>query len=731
VVVAWLLVQVAETIFPLFGFGDYPARVTVIVLAIGVIPTLIFAWAFELTPEGLKKDKDVSHDESNSLRTGKKLDRIIMVVLAIALGYFAFDKFVLDPQRDAASLEIATVEAVEQAFAEATAGLSEQSIAVLPFRNRSANEENTEFFSDGVHDELLTNLSRINELKVISRTSVMNYRDTLKNMRQIGEELGVANILEGGVQRAGDMVRINVQLIDAATDEHLWAKVYDRQLTVENIFTIQTEIARAIANALEATLSPREQELLAKIPTTNLEAYDNLLMARQLLNRGNWQNLRDAQSHLKKAIKLDPGIVQAYVLLARTHFGLFNTGAVTLQEINKPWEDAVQTALSLDENSAGAHAAYAQYLWQNGMEGADDAFEKARQLEPANVEIMGMYAAYLRVTFHFDRALQLYQSARELDPLSIQALFGLARIYELRRSIDKALELYARIRQIEPSSSTGIGPVSGAYMLIGNMVQSINWVFKALAIDPDDSDIHNWIVLAYIDFGDYESARQWLSWTLQTQNVNPMNLSGMAMLNIHEGNVNASITYTRQALEGQVHDRWGSDSVHIRTLLIWALDQGQTGAALEIVKKAHPELFEQNPIVDAVNVLQAIDTAHLLQRENHNDEAAKLLLAAVAAYEKPYAVSEAWHASGKAQALNLLGDKQAALSELRHQVDEGWRLFWRWDTELNPNFESLRDEPEFHAIVEFLRADMTRQFKEVQAMEAVGEIPMPPGEDTF
>jgi len=203
------------------------------------------------------------------------------------------------------------------------------------------------------------------------------------------------------------------------------------------------------------------------------------------------------------------------------------------------------------------------------------------------------------------------------------------------------------------------------------------------------------------------------------------------MLNIHEGNIDASISYTRQALEGQMPDRWGSDSVHVRTLLIWALDKGQTSAALELLRQAHPELFEQNPIVNADNILQAIDTAHLLQNENHNDEAAKLLHAAVAAYKKPYLVSEAWMTTGKAQALALLGEKEAALNELRHQVDEGWRLFWRWDTELNPNFDSLRDDPEFQAIIEFLRADMTRQYKEVQAMEAAGEIPALPGSETF
>lgn len=177
-------------------------------------------------------------------------------------------------------------------------------------------------------------------------------------------------------------------------------------------------------------------------------------------------------------------------------------------------------------------------------------------------------------------------------------------------------------------------------------------------------------------------------------------------------------------------DRWGSDPIAIRTLHIWALDQGQTDTALELIRQAHPELFEAKPYVDAGNVVQAIDTAHLLQTVGQIEAAGKLLQSVIAAFEVPYAVSEDWMLTGKAQALALLGKKQAAVTELRRRVDNGWRTLWRWDTELNPNFESLWDDPEFQAIIEFLRADMARQYKEVQAMEASGEIPLPPEGDT-
>jgi TolB-like protein len=212
-VAAWLLVQIAETIFPLFGYGDAPARIVVIVLGIGFLPAIIFAWVFEITPEGLKREADIERDQGVTPAAGKKLDRITMAVLAVALAYFAFDKFVLDPQRDIDMAESAARAGAEQAREEARLDMfSDKSIAVLPFVNRSAKEED-EYFTDGMHDELLTRLSRISALKVISRTSMMRYRETEKSIPEIGKELSVATVLEGGVQRSGNQVRINVQLI--------------------------------------------------------------------------------------------------------------------------------------------------------------------------------------------------------------------------------------------------------------------------------------------------------------------------------------------------------------------------------------------------------------------------------------------------------------------------------------------------------------------------------------
>ena len=199
---------------------------------------MFLSWAYEITPEGVKREKDVDRSQSITHQTGRKLDFIIIGVMAVAIAYFLVDKFVWVGE------EPATTVAVSE---------ERPSVAVLPFANRSANEDDA-FFVDGIHDDLLSHISKIGSIKTISRTSVLQYRDTTKTIPQIAEELGVATVLEGGVQRAGQQVRINVQLIDARTDEHLWSEIYDRQLSAANIFTIQSEIATAIAEALQATL---------------------------------------------------------------------------------------------------------------------------------------------------------------------------------------------------------------------------------------------------------------------------------------------------------------------------------------------------------------------------------------------------------------------------------------------------------------------------------------------
>src|SRR5213594_2123824 len=305
---AWLLVQVAGTVLPMFGAPEWLPRTIVVLLAIGFVPAVIFSWVFELTPEGLKRDEDVAPEQSITPRTGRRMDRMIIVVLVLALGYFAFDKFALAPKREAALVSSASPN-------ESKSVINAKSIAVLPFENRSRDPDNA-YFADGIQDEILTRLAKIADLKVISRTSTQHYKSAPENLSEIARQLGVAHIVEGSVQKSGDSVRVNVQLIKAANDSHLWADTFDRKLT--DIFSVETDIAKAIADQLRAELTGREEQEIAAKPTDNPEAYDAYLrgLAYTLKTLPTSANALGAQKYFKEAVRLDPKFALSWAQLS-------------------------------------------------------------------------------------------------------------------------------------------------------------------------------------------------------------------------------------------------------------------------------------------------------------------------------------------------------------------------------------------------------------------------------
>ncbi|MEJ2275580.1 MAG: hypothetical protein P8Y01_13585 [Woeseiaceae bacterium] len=315
VAVSWLLIQVVETLFPVFGLSDGAIRTVVIVLAIGFVPTIVVAWAFELTPEGLVRDAKVDRASLYIKARAKRLDRIVMVALALAVGYFAFDKLMLQPARDAALVEAAREEGRVDAIQQKRAA-GPPVVAVLPF-TAVTDTEDSAFFAAGVHDDLLTKLAQQPSMLVVSRKSVMKYADVDHNIREIGAALGADIILEGGVQSAGDRIRINAQLIDAETDEHLWAETYDRELTTASIFDVQDDIARAIAEAMQVTLS---ESAGSPIPTDNMaayRAYHEALAVRDAEYGA--PSAEEYRALLRRAAELDPGFTRPLALLVGSY----------------------------------------------------------------------------------------------------------------------------------------------------------------------------------------------------------------------------------------------------------------------------------------------------------------------------------------------------------------------------------------------------------------------------
>ncbi len=506
VVGAWLLIQVAETIFPLFGFGDTPARLVVIVLAIGFIPSLVLSWVFEITPDGLKKDADVDADESTSQTTGRKLDHIILVVLALALGYFAFDKFVLDPVEDEQIAQSARQEGLTTAILESR---GDKSIAVLPFDNRS-NREEDQFFTDGIHDDLLTTIAKIGSMKVISRTSVIEYKDTVKKLPQIAQELGVANILEGGIQRSGNHVRINVQLIDAVTDEHLWAEIYDRELTAENLFAVQSEITRMIADALQAELSPGEQLRVDARPTDNLQAYEAYMRGRQLMATRHTAKLKLAVEEFKKATEIDPSFALAWVGVADSLFLSMQWG-----DAEETWpiiEDAVKNAMAID-NDLGE--AYASLAWIHYYHGRDDeaeaAYQKAIELSPNYATAYQWYSSHIGLTdpLRIQESTDLMQKAAILDPRSGIIGVSLATIYRSRGLYTLAENQYKKVIELNPDFAPRYGGLSDLYRHdMGQLDKALALMNKMIALDPESPNSYLYTGGIFMNLGDLEAVQQ-------------------------------------------------------------------------------------------------------------------------------------------------------------------------------------------------------------------------------
>jgi len=443
-VAAWLVTQVASTILPMFGAPDWLPRSIVILLAIAFIPALIFSWVFELTPEGLKRDAEVTPEKSIAPQTARRMDRMIIVVLLLAVSYFAFDKFVLAPRREQILVP-----------KEHPSNIGEKSIAVLPFQNLSEDKQNS-FFTDGVQDEILSHLAKIADLKVISRTSVMPYKSELpRNLREIGQQLGVAHLLEGSVQRSGSKVRVIAQLIDARNDVHLWAQTYDRDLT--DVFAIQSEIAKAIADQLQAKISPGEKSALERPPTADVAAFDLYSRAKTLLLTTGVnpvtiaKNFPEAIDLASQAVARDPSFFRAYCLLAYAHDRLY-LGRERSPERLAQAQAALDAATRLQPDAGETHLARAQHLYSGYYDyaGAIAELEIARRSLPNEARIPELLALIARRQGKWEDSVRDLERSLELDPRSFISLEQIAQNFDEMRRYPEAAAGYDRVLAIYP-----------------------------------------------------------------------------------------------------------------------------------------------------------------------------------------------------------------------------------------------------------------------------------------
>jgi TolB-like protein/Tfp pilus assembly protein PilF len=578
IVGGWALSQGIAQVFPVFDVPNWAIRLIVVLIIVGFPVAVVLAWAFEITPEGIKRTEDV--DLAGQTRTRPHAWIYIVIVgVLLSVSLFFVGRFTASTKQNNAT------------------EVPEKSIAILPFENLSEEKANA-YFAEGIQDEILTRLSKIADLKVISRTSTQHYKSAPENLPAIARELGVANIVEGSVQKSGDAVRVNVQLIKAVNDSHLWADTFDRKLT--DIFSVESEVAKTIADQLRAHITGQEEQVIAAKPTDNPEAYDAYLrgLAYTLRTQNTPANYLGAQKYLREAVRLDPKFALSWALLSYVDARGYRTQnlqpTVALREEAR---QAAETALSLQPNLGEAVVAKGQYHYAclKDYDTAVPYFEQARQLLPNSSRIPESLAYIARRRGQWELSESYFNEAERLDPRNVnlitqhaQTYLALRRFPEALRKFDQVLNITpgdidtvvekAAIAQVEgdlPRASTLLAPLqpaagdptaleAQAYQAIleRRPVQIISRLKEILA-KPDptlgyyNGELRFWLGWAQEVAGDHAAAQE--SWRqarselepfLKEQPENFILIGDLALINMGLGEKAAALTLVERAMAG-------------------------------------------------------------------------------------------------------------------------------------------------------------------------------------
>ena len=542
-VAAWLLMQIASQIFPFFEIPNWAVRLVVLLLIIGFPIALILAWAFELSPEGIKRTEDVNLTNSTTRRTSHKLLWITAVVAIVAAALFVGGRFNLFHSKPSPATGVA----------------SDKSIAVLPFENLSEDKANA-YFADGVQEEILTRLAKIADLKVIARTSTERYKSAPVNLREIAEQLGVANVLEGSVQKAANQVRVNVQLINAATQTHLWAESFDRKLT--DIFAVESDIATTIAETLQAKLTGSEKTAIAKRPTTNTEAYELYLKGRFFWNKRTGADLRTAIEYFNQALGKDPSYALAYAGLADSYVLLNTYGAASPADSQPQAKAAAKKALELDDTLAEAHTSLANALnaYDFDFERALKEFERAIQLNSNYATARQWHAdGPLLALGQFDRTIAEGKRAIELDPLSLVINADLGTDYFYARRYDEAIAQLRKTIEMDPRFYLAHWDLGVVWQSKGQLNEAIAEYSKAVELN-DDPYVLALLGQAYARTGQREEAQKILARLSEEAKSRYVHAYSFALIYLALGDKERAI----DEMERAYRERAGNDIAFIK-----------------------------------------------------------------------------------------------------------------------------------------------------------------------
>ncbi|MCX7553018.1 hypothetical protein OS175_03940 [Marinicella sp. S1101] len=668
-VVAWLLIQVAATLEDALNLPDWFDAMVVSILIITFPMVLVFSWAYEITPDGIRKESEIDKEQSITDVTAKRLDlltlfAVLMLVVLMIWRPFQTSELQLNPQRSA------VIPVNSSGIGSIDAALSQEllnTIAVLPFVNRSNNPDDL-FFTDGMHDDILTQLTQIVGLKVISRTSVMSYRDSDKPLPVIAAELGAAVILEGGIQRAGNRIRVNAQLIDVKTDAHLWAKTYDLEMSVDHIFNIQSAITKQIVKAIKGQLSPQDERILDNQATNSLAAWEAYAKARAIMYDSgyNAKKYRMALEQAQSAVQADPQFLMAQLLVVNAHSSIYWIGDDVSEARVAQAKQELDKAIALDPTNPAVLAAQGEYFYRIFLDykKALDYLFMAHQKRPNDAEILQSLALTQRRLGQWQKAIDNLLLADELNPGDQNNIYHAIETLFIVGDYEKASELMDdALNRFPTSSDLGALAVELPIAQSGDLQQARR-VYQTIHPNTGDAYVASTINLAYLE-RDYKAVIA----TLHQPEVVEFYAMYPGMLHIERGQMHQFLDQEVQAM-------------HEFNLALQALEP------LDVSQDAFNLALNQSQL--------GLVKAFLGQHQ----EAIALAEAAMRTLtlEKDPIDGPLIHSTA-VYVLALVGDRARALSEIERMLNtpSGFKY---WYLKLDPHWDFIRDDTDFQALIE-------------------------------
>ena len=531
-VAAWLLIQVASTVLPAFHIPDWALRGLIIFLVLGFVPAVAFAWVFEMTPEGIKRDDEVPPERSIAPQTARRMDRMIIAVLLLALVFFGFDRFVLSPRREAALVATTTQTLQAKATAQSTPDVSRNSIAVLPFVNMSGEAAN-EYFSDGISEEILNVLAGTPELQVAARTSSFSFKGKSMEVPAIARELKVRMVLEGSVRKQGDKVRITAQLIDAQNGFHVWSQTYDRKL--QDIFAIQDEIAKAIGDELKVKIAGAAVPGQSSGGTRNLAAYDLYLRGMALWHKRTEKDLWNALALFEQAAATDPEYAQAYSGQALVYavVGEYST-RITYAEALARATDRAERALALDPTLAEPYAALGGIASNERRQATSDLLlRRAIALRPSFATAYQWRGTGLMSSGDLAGGLASVERASALDPRSLVVAENHAWVLLTLGRDSEAKARCLRVLEFAPTYAGCLGDLGVADLLSGDFDAARPMLERlAAAENPSASGEAQLLIAALTGRADRHALALWLAALPHYSHIDPSSRNALQAYHI-------------------------------------------------------------------------------------------------------------------------------------------------------------------------------------------------------